>query len=73
MEQLFNTFEHSASALEQDLAVVREDMEMLQTRIREPEGVNRITKDEMSAELETISARISTVSISFGRMHTARR
>jgi len=68
METLFNTFEHSAAALEQDLATVQKDIEMLQARVSEPDGINKISTDEIHAELQTLNARVNTAVTSLGRL-----
>ncbi|HCN07873.1 MAG TPA: hypothetical protein DIT01_08060 [Lentisphaeria bacterium] len=68
METLFNTFAHSAAALEQDLAVVQKDIEMLQARVSEPDGINKISTDEIHSELQTLNARVNTAVTSLGRL-----
>ncbi|MFM1550515.1 MAG: GAF domain-containing protein [Lentisphaeria bacterium] len=72
METLFNTFEHSAAALEQDLVVVQKDIEMLRARGSEPDGVNKISTDEMDSELQALNARVNTAVTSLGRLQTSR-
>ena len=68
METLFNTFEHSVASLEQDLSFVQKDIEMLQARVSEPDGINKISTDEIQSELQTLNARVNTAVTSLGRL-----
>lgn len=68
METSFNTFEHSVAALEQDLSVVQKDIEMLQARVSEPDGINKISTNEIQSELQTLNARVNTAVTSLGRL-----
>jgi len=68
MESLFKTFEHSVAALEQDLSVVQKDIEMLQARVSEPDGILKTGTDEIHSELQTLNARVGSVVSSLGRL-----
>ncbi len=68
MEKLFKDFKHSIDALEKNLKIVNEDVKVLEKRIKDPEGINRITKDEIVNYLEAVSARIKAVETSLHRL-----
>jgi phage shock protein A len=68
MESVFNAYEHTVAALEQELAGLQKDIETLQARVSEADGTNTIGPDEIQSELQTVNARVSSAVDSLNRL-----